>query len=346
MPDEVFDLSDIDISTMGLVRAGAVSATDSAKDRGVNFLLIKSEEANMPDELNIEKVEDGGGQAATTFPDEPPQTWLSKIGESVADAVKGILSGGPEGGKETDTSKSKPDPKALAMAVKVLQNGGYDVTAAKLSRAMAPPFGGGGGEEEDEEEEPMKGKTKKSNEEPVAKGLPDAAIAGIVKAEIEAVRSEYATVLDEVRKSNETLQTENEALRKDIDSLRDDNDLEKAARRKTEAIQKAQTLLRLPVAVTDLADLLVKAEDSLDKEDFAKLDALLGAADRQLYQAGIFGEMGTVRSPEQVTIEEAVAKAAQAEGSNPEDALLNLPQDKQALLQKEWDEQSRSGGER
>jgi len=248
------------------------------------------------------------------LPDSPPESWR--------EVFKGWLE---------DLTKKRPvakaDAKALADAAKVLQAGGYDISAAKLAQMMTEP------EEEDVEEEdedmPMPPVPAKKS------ALPDEAITTIVKAQIEAVKSEYAGVLEEVKKANQFLATENQKLRTDLDGLRSDRDSEKTARRKVEALKKAESLRMLPGATSDLAELLIKAEDALG-EDYGKLETLLKTADRQLFASNLFTEMGTARTPEQITLEDKVSKAAGGETSY-EQALLNLSADEQRELLKSWD---------
>ena len=320
MPEEeIFDLSDIEISTVGLVRRGAVSASED--DPGRNFLLIKAEEATMPEELNIEGVVDDN-QAAPVLPETPPEGWA----QAIKGWMKEILPS-----READAEVEKEDPKALAQAVKTLKQGGYEVSVPKLAQML------GDTEEEEEEEEPQaKRKKTRKDDGPVVN------TTEIVKAEVQLLKDEYVGVIDELRKSADTLKQENATLREDLDGLRQDRDVEKTALRRQQAIRKAEELRMMPVPSTDLAELLMKAEDGMEKKDFEKLEALLKATDAQLFVSGVYGEIGTSRSPEQVTIEDKVKKAAQGDISY-EEALQGLPEAEKLQLVRSWDEQSRGG---
>jgi ABC-type transporter MlaC component len=72
---------------------------------------------------------------------------------------------------------------------------------------------------------------------------------------------------------------------------------------------------------------------SVPAEEYEKVEALLKAADAQLGAAGIFGEMGTSRTPEQVELEDKVEKAATEKSYK--EALLELDGTDQQRLLKE-----------
>lgn len=294
----------------------------------------------MPDEITIEEEvqEEEGQNTGVTIPDEPPKGWLEKIGVAVTNALKSSQ----DEGAEEDAAKSAPTPKDIAAAAKML-----GTTPAKLSLAMQ-----GMTEEEEEDEAGVKGKggkTRKSDaqgpeEDKVAK-TNVVATEALLKAHLTGIEAKYQGLLDDVQKAQAELKGENDSLREEVSKLRSEADGSKASLRKSQMVRKAETLMRLPVSSTDLAEILIKAQDGMPDEDYAKLEALLGAADRQLYQSSLYAEIGSARTPAQVAIEDAVAKAAKEKDVTFEEALMDLPPEKQAELLKEWDEQT-PGGER
>jgi len=97
-------------------------------------------------------------------------------------------------------------------------------------------------------------------------------------------------------------------------------------------VQKALAYKALPVGEANLGDLLYRLNKGLDEETFKEVEALLQAADKQAWTAGIFKEMGTARSPEQVTLESKVEKMVKDEGISYADALLKLSPEEQMQL--------------
>jgi hypothetical protein len=338
MPDDNprFQISDIIIDSVGLVSRAAVSMDED--EPGTNFLLLKAQEDSMPDEkIQIEEVIDEESPPTPVepelLPEEPPEGWKETIKGWFEDMFKA-------NGEVEDVSKA--DPKALAGAVRMLREGGYEVSVQQLGQMLSG--------DEDEMEAGMGGKKKmkksdedegdKPQEEPMAKQQNELAINEIVKAEIGLLQEQYQGTLDEIKKANENLVKANQELQTQVEEMRTDRDGERSARRRREFIEKGMNLRMLPLAATELGEVMLKAADAMADEDYQKLEALLKATDNQLAKAGIlYGEIGTARTPEQATIEDKIAKA-----DDPEAALLGLSADEQLELLKQWDDQASQGG--
>jgi hypothetical protein len=149
--------------------------------------------------------------------------------------------------------------------------------------------------------------------EPVTETQPsvDKTAETILKAQLDAIQEQHKTNLDAIQKAvEEKYEAKMEALQKQVDSAQAyaDEQTEKAERR--EYLEKAMGMRTLPLATSDLGNLMYNVAKSVPAEEYEKVEALLKAADAQLGAAGIFGEMGTSRTPEQVELEDKVEKAA------------------------------------
>jgi len=302
MEQQQFELSDIIIDSVGLVSSAAVS--NDGQEVGTNFILLKSRGNNMTDEITIEEV------AKDQLPDAMPETWVEKLKSIfVTKADK------PE--KADNKSKAK----------------------AKPSGGKPPMMGEEDDTEEDDEEEEM---SMSKSDQPIVNTsqVPNQlAIHEIVKEEVGLIRNQYQDMFHEIEKANKTLQEDLAKAQSEIEALRQDRDLQKSERQRREFIEKASKLQMLPLGIEEKSSLLLKAANALEDDDYKKLESLLVTVDRQLAKTNIlYSEIGTSRTPEQVTIEDKIAKS-----DNPAEALLSLSEDDQAELLKSWDIQAMGG---
>lgn len=164
------------------------------------------------------------------------------------------------------------------------------------------------------------------------------ALEAIQKAHLKAIEEAHQAQITTLQKAME------EKYEGKITSLLER--VEKAEQEKDQArfIEKAhQTYRALPLGASQVGNLLYKLNKGLDEATYGEVESLLKALDQQAFTAGLFGEIGTSRSPEEEALEDKVAKAA-AEGKNPAEALLNLSPEEQRKLLAE--ERARVGGRR
>jgi len=110
LDEQIFELSNLDIFSVGLVSRGSVSFSDeSGKPTGENFFLLKNEGGNKMPKVKIEEVEA-----------EKP------IFKRVMARLKG----------EKATGAKKADPAKLKKVVAILREGGYKVTEARLAEFL------------------------------------------------------------------------------------------------------------------------------------------------------------------------------------------------------------------
>jgi Ni,Fe-hydrogenase I large subunit len=98
-----------------------------------------------------------------------------------------------------------------------------------------------------------------------------------------------------------------------------------------EMIAKAQMYRMFPVETSVLAKMLIKLKKA-DPETYNEWENLIKAADAQLGASALFGEIGTVRSPEEVEVLEQAMAKSKAENISLKDAMLSMPAYKQQEL--------------
>lgn len=181
------------------------------------------------------------------------------------------------------------------------------------------------------EETGNRDKTEKGADVSKSQPQPDySALEAIQKAHLKAIEETHKAQIETLEKSM------TEKYESKLASLMER--VEKAEQEKDQAkfIEKAhQTYRALPLGAREVGGLLYKLNKGLDEATYGEVESLLKALDQQAFTAGLFGEIGTSRSPEEEALEDKVAKAA-AEGKNPAEALLNLsPEDQRKLLAEE-----------
>lgn len=149
------------------------------------------------------------------------------------------------------------------------------------------------------------------------------AIVKTVKAELEKVYQDKVTTLE--AQVAELSKSEQEQREK---------------REEREYLEKAMVFKCFPTTTSDLGSMLRQLSKSVDKEAYDKWEALLKAADAQLFTAGLFSEIGTAQSAEEVLLVEKVQKDAKEKGF--EAAVLSLSNEDQARLLAE--SRARAGG--
>lgn len=272
----------------------------------------------MPDKLEIEVVEE-----TPDSPDSSPKFW-DKIKKFVSDEI-------------TKAKAKKMDAGKVAMAAKIL-----GMTPAALADAL-------GGEMDEEEMEMGEKDVKKTGQDETPEGeealtkstdqptTPDAvaALEAIQKAHLDAIEKAHQAQMEQLTKALEDkYQAQIAGLTERVEKAETERGQAKEEAERREFIEKALTYRTLPVKHGELGDLLHKMSKALDTDTYAKVEGILKSADAQLGAAGIFGEFGTARTPEEVTLEEGIEKAAQEQKVDYADALLGLPEEKQRQLLK------------
>lgn len=295
---EIFQLEDIDVDTLGIVTRGANDQT---------FFLLKSEAKQMTDELVIEQVESTQPDSDSSFINKV-ETWF-----------KGVIA-----------KAKKTDSKAVAQAAQVLQQGGYDVETADLAEMLAGMM-----EEEMEEDEvemedkkPMKKDDEVIKNEPTTSDNSMAALEAIQKAHLDAIQKAHEAQMEAVIKSMaEKYETQLTTLAERVEKAETERTQAEDKRQEREYIEKAQNFRALPLSYVEVGQMLYTLAKSVETAEFEKWYSLLKSVDHQLGAAGIFAEMGTSRTPEQVAIEDKVIKA-----TDPVAAMLNLSEAEQIEL--------------
>lgn len=291
----ITELSDLSIESVGLVNRGAVSLDEdgSGIPTGKNFFLLKSQEAGM-DEFTIEEV-----PATESTPS--PTTW-----QKIQAFVRGEIA------KATMTKEQK-----IAEAAKML-----GVSAKDLAAFM------GNGDDEDEDVE-MGGKGKAQKEDSVSDTLTksiDDKLAEIQKAheaalaaQVEAIEKKYESKLSELEKKAQEAEAE---VQKATES-----------RERREWIEKADEMsLGLSVNRDELGAFLYEVSKAMPADKVEWLTGVLKAADHGLVEAGLFNEIGTSRTPEQVEPVEKAEKIAKEQNIPLAEALLQLSPEEQKAI--------------
>lgn len=139
-----------------------------------------------------------------------------------------------------------------------------------------------------------------------------------VKAELEKAYQDKVTALE----------TQVESLSKEATDQRDQ-------REEREFLEKAMTFRCFPVQYTELGGMLRQLHKSLDKEAYEKWESVLKAADAQLFTSGLFNEMGTTRTADEVVLEEKAERIAKEKGIPLKEALLGMDRTEQLKLLRE-----------
>ncbi len=127
-------------------------------------------------------------------------------------------------------------------------------------------------------------------------------------------------------------QEEITALKGQVESLSKEATDQRDQREEREFLEKAMKFRCFPVAYTELGGMLRQLNKAMDKESYEKWEAVLKAADAQLFTAGLFNEMGTAQTAEEVLLEERIEKIAKDKGIPLKDAVLSLTPDEQRRL--------------
>jgi len=330
-PKATHRLSEIETSSIGLVQRGANNST---------FFLLKSQEAiPMDDELEIEEVEETPSLDTT---DPPPETSPPPEAVPVDDGFFEKMRGQFE---KWGIIKARASKDAIAAAAKML--GVNPKQMAKLYGQMME------GEEEPEEEmemgkkpasqaKPGKQSTRKAappqEETQMTKDDLQKAIEAAQEAKMDALLEKAKTELEKAYEAKvKTLETQVSDLSKEATDQRD-------KREKREFLEKAMTFRCFPVSYTELGGMLQQLHKSVDKEAYEKWEATLKAADAQLFTAGLFNEMGTARTADEVVLEERVEKIAKEKNVSYKEALEALTPAEQTQMLRE--SQARAGRNR
>lgn len=164
------------------------------------------------------------------------------------------------------------------------------------------------------------------------------ALEAIQKAHLKAIEETHRAQIENLHKSmEEKYEGKIASLVERVEKAEQDKELAKF-------IEKAgQTYRALPLSAREVGGLLHKLSKGLDEGTFGEVESLLKSLDQQAFTAGLFGEIGTSRSPEEEALEDKVAKSA-SEGKDPAQALLSLSTEDQRKLLAE--ERARVGGRR
>jgi len=307
MTDEkTYQLSNLEIDSVGLVTRGAVTLGDKDDEtrKGKNFIVFKSDNEGkqlMADEkINIEEVtEDNPGVL-----DRLITKWFSERIKAGEEAVAAEQSPEPVA---TETEPEAPKPETVQDEVEVVG-------------------------EQEEDETPTE-----ESEEPTMTKSDNTAIQALMDAQFEKLEkmNEKQRALDiaAIEKQHREQIAKLEAT---VTILAGDAEKATEAKERQEMLQKAEGVRSLGMPATDLANLLYVAKQKFPAEQFEAFDTLLKSADNKVTAAGIFGEIGTSRTPTQITLEDKIEKAAKE--TNPADALLDLSAADQMALAKEWDD--------
>lgn len=274
---------------------------------GETFFLLKSQEEKMED-YTIEEV------PAADSPSDTPTFWQK---------VKAYVNG--EIAKATMTKEQK-----IAEAAKTL-----GISAKRLAAMMG----------EDEEME-MEGKAEKEADVSKSQPQPDyGALEAIQKAHLEAIEKAHQAQIEALQKSmEEKYESQITGLNSRVEKAEQEREAAKEEAEVRAFIEKAGLTFRaLPLSANKVGAMLHKLSKGVDEATYAEVESLLKSVDAQVFTAGLFGEIGTSRTPEEEALEDKVAKAA-AEGKDPGAALLSLSVEEQRKLLAE--ERARVGGKR
>lgn len=310
-----YELSDLQISEVGMVKRGAVSAFGD----GVNFFLLKSNQGEPMNDVTIEEV--------TNEPD------VEKADLPIWEKVKNFVRGEVE--KE---ATSKADPAALRQAVAILRRGGYNVTPDALAEMLT-----GEDEEESDVEMGSKRKMKKDEQEaPVSADVQEVqqtpapetpVVEEAVKAAPPATDDIQKAVKDALAEVRKEYQDQIAILTKQAEDAKVEVAKAQEARERREWIEKADGMtLALPVGREEMGEHLHAIAKAAPAE-VEWLVATFKAVDHALTESGLFMEKGTSRAPETLTIDEKARKIAEEKGIPLAKAYLELSrEDQEALL--------------
>jgi chromosome segregation and condensation protein ScpB len=319
--ETTYELSDLEVVTLGLVERAAVGIYED----GANVFLLKHDkESPMPDELDIEQVDE------TT-----PEQDLSKSDQNLLQKFLTFLKG----------EVAKANPVALQQAARILTAGGYPVTAAKLASLL-------GSDKDEDYETEMSGKkadkvaksdteletteggtepVSETNETVVSKALEDR-LAEIQKAN-DAWKETVEKALEEKYKG------ELEALQKQAEEAKTEVAKANEMREEQVWIEKAGSMtFALGADQKDLGKHLHTIARTAPAETVDYIVAVLKAADHALTEGDLFSEFGTTRTAEEVSALEKAQKLAEEKGISLAEAMLELPLADQAELTKGFKE--------
>lgn len=200
---------------------------------------------------------------------------------------------------------------------------------ANLFKAATPPE-----PEQPQDDQPLD-KTEPEAEpdpEPVQAEVSDSNLEKLLKAQtdrFEALLKQQKAEMDaQVIRLETDLAKANERAQKAEQYA--DGQTERAERR--EMVQKALTYKAVPLDKNKLGDLLYRLNKGLDTDTYQEVETLLAAMDKQAWTAGLFKEMGSARTPEQLDLEDKVERIRKEQKISYEDALLSLSPEEQIRL--------------
>ncbi len=325
-------LEEIQVDSIGLVARGANNST---------FLLIKSQQEATPmqvEELEIEEVEETPSlEEDTTPPSETsPPLEAVPVDDGFFEKMRGQF-------EKWGIIKARASKDAISAAAKML-----GVNPKQMAKLYGQMMDGG----EDEEEMEM-GKKPSSQPKPGKQttrkdaSLPEAIVTppeseetNMTKDDLQkAITDGVAMVKADLEKAYQakvtTLETQVADLSKEATDQRD-------RREEREFLEKAMTFRCFPIEYTELGKMLRQLNKSMDKDAYEKWESVLKAADAQLFTAGLFNEMGTARTADEVVLEERVEKIAKEKNVSYKEALEALTPTEQLQMLRE--SQSRAGG--
>ena len=332
-PEAKFRLSDIEVDTVGLVRMGANLAGP--------FILLKSQEATpMEDELEIEEVEETPSLEDDTPPPEtsPPPEAIP-VDDGFFEKMRSQF-------EKWGIIKARASKDAISAAAKML--GVNPKQMAKLYGQMMD------GEDEPEDEmemgkkppsqpKPGKQSTRKVADPLVVKSEETMTQADLQKAIEAAQEAKLDTLLEKAKTELEkAYQAEVTTLKTQVADLSKEATDQRDKREEREFLEKAMTFRCFPVTYTELGGMLRQLHKSIDGDAYAKWESVLKAADAQLFTAGLFNEMGTARTADEVVLEERVEKIAKEKNVSYKEALEALTPAEQTQMLREA--QARAGG--
>ena len=164
------------------------------------------------------------------------------------------------------------------------------------------------------------------------------AIEAAQEAKLDALLEKAKTELEKA------YQVEVTALKTQVADLSKEATDQRDRREEREFLEKAMTFRCFPVAYTELGGMLRQLNKAVDKDAYEKWESVLKAADAQLFTAGLFNEMGTARTADEVVLEERVEKIAKEKNVSYKEALEALTPAEQTQMLREA--QARAGRNR
>lgn len=194
------------------------------------------------------------------------------------------------------------------------------------------PMAGGGMMAPDNQMEDDEEEDEEEMDQPEMMKQQDPLEAPVIKAFLDKQEELHQAQLAAVQKSlDDKYQSVIKGLTEQVENLSKKAQASEQEVERREMIAKAQMYRMFPVETTKLADMLIRLRKA-DPETYKDWEEMIKAADAQLGASALFGEIGTVRTPEEVeTLEAAMAKS-KAEGISLKDAMLSLPAYKQQEL--------------